>query len=168
MNLKFPILTTIALLPLAALAEETAANPAGYELKNRSSFSAADDARAPFWPIGWSRKVAQATPTSVTATAAKVAIDPANFKITSILLGSPSLAVINGRAYEEGEFLKTPRAKDGTPGPTAQGSQPRICVQRITDNSVVLQQGAEQVTVQFIRAGLAAKGPGRDLLSEDR
>jgi hypothetical protein len=169
MNAKLPLLTTIALLPFAALAEEPAAAPAGYALKNRSSFSAPEDARAPFWPIGWSKKVTQTAPTSATAPiAAKVAIDPANYKITSILLGSPSLAVINGRAYEEGEYLKTPRAKDGAPAPVAQSAQPRICVQRITDSAVVLQQGAEQVTVPFARAGLAAKGPVRDLLSEDR
>jgi hypothetical protein len=165
MNSKLPILV-VALLPIVALAEEPAAKPAAYELKNRSSFSASDDTRAPFWPIGWSRKVAQAAPTSPDAPAAvKTAIDPSQYKITSILLGSPSLAVINGRAYEEGEYLKAPR---GAAAPAGQPPQPRICVARITDSAVVLQQGAEQATVQFVRAGLAAKGPARDLLSEDR
>jgi hypothetical protein len=169
MNAKLPLLVTVALLPFTAPAEEPAAPAEGYTLKNRSSFSAPEDARAPFWPIGWSRKATAAAPVSAAApVVTKAAIDPSQYKITSILLGSPSLAVINGRAYEEGEFLKTPRAKDGAPAPAAQTPQPRICVQRITDSAVVLQLGAEQVTVQFIRAGLAAKGPARDLLSEDR
>jgi hypothetical protein len=166
MNPKLPILAA-TLLPLVVLAEEPAAKPAAYELKNRSSFSATDETRAPFWPIGWSRKVTQVAPTTTAApVAVKQAIDPSQYKITSILLGSPSLAVINGRAYEEGEYLKTPRSKDAAPAGAA--PQPRICVQRITDSAVVLSQGTERVTVQFIRAGLAAKGPVRDLLSEDR
>ena len=98
----------------------------------------------------------------------KSAFDPSGYKITSILLGSPSLAVINGRAYEEGEYLKTPRAKDGTPVPVSQAAPLRIRVQQITDSAVVLQQAEQQVTVPFHRPGLAAKGPGRDLLLEDR
>lgn len=169
MKTKLPAVIAITLLPLAARAEEPAAAPADYALKNRSSFNASDDTRAPFWPIGWSRKAADGAPVSVAApVAARPTIDPASYKITSILLGSPSLAVINGRAYEEGEYLKVPRAKDGAPAPAAPKTAPRIRVQKITDSAVMLQQGTEQVTVEFVRAGLAAKGPVRDLLSEDR
>ncbi len=165
MNSKITILAAALLLPLAAQAEE-AAKAEPYQLKNRSSFTATEDTRAPFWPIGWSKRVTQAAPVSTAAPVlVKTTLDPNNYKITSILLGSPSLAVINGRAYGEGEYIKTPRT---SAPPVGQAAAPRILVQRITDSSVVLQQGDQQATVLFNRPGLAAKGPGRDLLLEDR
>ncbi len=163
---KLTTIAVAALLPFAVLAEEPAPKTPGYELKNRSSFTAADDTRAPFWPIGWSRRVTQAPPTAAAPAVVKSTIDPNHYKITSILLGSPSLAVINGRAYEEGEYLKTPRSKDAAPA--GQVAPLRIRVQQITDSAVILQHAEQMVTVPFSRPGLAAKGPARDLLLEDR
>lgn len=176
MNMKLAVRTfTFSLLSVvAALAEEAPATPS-YELKNRSTFTAAEDARAPFWPIGFAKR-AKVTQTAAVAAPVvqKVALDPSQFKITSILLGSPSLAVINGRAYGEGEFLKAVKAA-ATPGvtPVAVPAQPpaqppaRIRIQQITDGSVVLQCGDQSLTVPFHRPGLAAK-TNRELSLEDR
>jgi hypothetical protein len=172
MNMKPAVRTfTVSILSVvAAVAEETPATP-GYELKNRSTFTAAEDARAPFWPIGFAKRAKVAQTAAVAAPVVqKVTLDPSQFKITSILLGSPSLAVINGRAYGEGEYLKAAKAA-ATPGATpvaAPAPAPaRIRLQQITDGSVVLQCGEQSLTVPFHRPGLAAK-TSRELSLEDR
>ena len=168
MNTKLAVHTlTVSLLALSgAWAEETPAPPA-YQVKNRSTFTADAEARAPFWPIGFAKR---AKATQVAAVAApvvqKVTLDASQFKITSILLGSPSLAVINGRAYGEGEYLKTAKAAV-TPVAAPAQAAPRIRLQQITDGSVVLQCGEQSLTVPFHRPGLAAKTT-RELSLEDR
>jgi len=166
--MKTTLLTlAVLLLPVVAWAEEAAPKPAGYQLKKRSSFSVAEDTRAPFWPIGWNRRAQEAAAAiAAKPVVVKATIDPANFKITSILLGSPSLAVINGRAYGEGEFIKTPRPAEGAPADPA--ATPRIRVQQISDSAVVLQSGAQQVTVKFNRQGLALKSRTPEVLLQDR
>jgi serine/threonine protein kinase len=71
------------------------------------------------------------------------AMDEKNFRVTSILIGSgtaPSLAVINGRAYGEGEFLRMPKA-----------SSFRIRVKQITDEKVVLEHNDLTVVAQLQR-----------------
>ena len=59
-----------------------------------------------------------------------MALDGKAFRVTSILISTgatPSLAVINGRAYSEGEFVRMPR----TPGT----APVRVRVQRINDGT---------------------------------
>ena len=151
--------------------------PEPYQLKNRSSFAAtAEGARAPFWPIGWVHRKGVSSVVAAQAPA-KSALDAANFRVTSILLGSgptPSLAVINGRAYSEGEFLKMPRGSaPAAPAPVANGAPavpvpPRIRVQRIVDGSVVLQREDQSVTVTMQRQELMQKKADERLLDEDR
>lgn len=134
-----------------------------YQLKNRSAFAEVDEnCRAPFWPIGWvKRKVGAA---SVAApTVPTVLLDGKNYKVTSILLGSgatPSLAVINGRAYSEGEFLRTPRSAGTTP--------PRVRVQRINDGNVVLQNAEQLLVAALQRPELSARKSEELLLDPDR
>ena len=146
-----------------------------YQLKNRSAFScASEDARAPFWPVGWvHRKGASAVVASVAAP--RATLDERSFRVTSILLGSgtsPSLAVINGRAYSEGEFLKMPRGTPGTapaaPGTPAAPAAARIRVQRIVDGSVVLQSSEQMLTVSMQRQELLQKKVEEPLLDEER
>ncbi len=150
--------------------------PEPYQLKNRSSFACAGEGvRAPFWPIGW---VHRKGVSSVVATIAapKSGLDGKSFRVTSILLGSgatPSLAVINGRAYSEGEFLKMPRgaapvAVAAPPAPGAPAPAPRIRVQRISDGSVVLQRAEETVTISMQRQELAQKKAEEPLLDDER
>src|SRR3978361_776225 len=77
---------------------------AGYHLKNQSTFQVTPGVRAPFWPIGWTPS-AKTTDTEA-VNAQTLVITPDQFSVTSILLGAQSLAVINGRTYGEGEFLR--------------------------------------------------------------
>lgn len=136
-----------------------------YVLKNRSEFKGLteDTARVPFWPIGWIKraKVAQ-TPDAPVQVIPKVTLDERNFRVTSILLGSgttPSLAVINGRAYSEGEFLRMPRSMNPAP---------RVRVQRISDGAVVLQNAEQILTVKLTRPELQNRRPDEMLLDPDR
>lgn len=135
-----------------------------YELKNRSTFAGVTDAtRAPFWPIGWAKHPKGSVVQAPVEEAPKVTLDAKSFKVTSILVGSgstASLAVINGRAYGEGEFLRTPR---GAPAPVA-----RIRVQRIVDGNVTLISGTQTLTVPLTRPELNARKPDELLEDKDR
>jgi hypothetical protein len=78
-----------------------------FKLKNRSSFAVSSmDAHNPFWPIGWTKSpavpVAQTTAESAPAA---VTLKADSFVVSSILLGNPPLAVINGREMAEGEIV---------------------------------------------------------------
>ena len=152
--------------------------PEPYQLKNRSSFACAGEGvRAPFWPIGWVHRKGVSSVVSAIATPKSV-LDEKSFHVTSILLGSgatPSLAVINGRAYSEGEFLKMPRgtapvavAAPAAPGAPAAPAVARIRVQRISDGSVILQRAEEMVTVFMQRQELAQKKAEETLLDDER
>lgn len=147
--------------------EEVAANPSGYVLKNKSTFTAtSDQQRAPFWPIGWTkRQAAQATAASPTRVVEvpKVVLDVANYKVTSILLGSPSFAIVNGRTYSEGEFL---RPKLGSAAAVAPSQ--RIRIYRINDGNVVLQCQDQLITVGLHRPELVQRSGTENLLTEDR
>ena len=175
------LLARVDTAPVKADASPAKAEPViePYQLKNRSSFAGvAEGTRAPFWPIGWvHRKGVSSVVASVAAP--KSVLDAASFRVTSILLGSgatPSLAVINGRAYSEGEFLKMPRgttAAAPAPAPTANGAPAvpvpaRIRVQRIVDGSVVLQRADQTVTVAMQRQELTLKKVEEPLLDEER
>ncbi len=159
-NLSFVTLAgiTFALSPLRAEGDN---KPLRYELKNKSSFSAADNSRPPFWPIGWVKRVKGDTSVTQTTVANKPVIEASQFKVTSILLGPPSLAVINGRAYGEGEFLKQPR------GTAPVAGAPRIRVQQIADGQVMLRYEEQSITVAFYRPEIAKRGE-QGLLLEDR
>lgn len=83
-----PLILTIAAVAVSALAQAEPEKTKGYELKNRSAFHVQEDARIPFWPIGFQRppKGSVAGPVSKVA---KIRIDPAQFNLTSVLLGNP-------------------------------------------------------------------------------
>src|SRR5215212_3933923 len=113
MNTRIPRITLAVLLCSTALrAQEQPAGPVTkYQLKSRSSFTpVSEDARAPFWPIGWVKRT-KGVAVTATRTGPAPSLDEKHFKVSSILLGNPSLAVINGRAYSEGEFLRGPKGK---------------------------------------------------------
>ena len=82
-----------------------------------------------------------------------------DFVLTSVLLGAPSLAVINGRAYSEKEYLRVPRE---------QQARGRVQVLRIEDGRVVLQAGNLQLTVLQRRSDLPVNRPGLEVLQPDR
>ena len=122
-----------------------------FELKNKSTFAVPRNVRAPFIPIGW---VKPEGPKSVNQ---KVTLDESAFRVTSILLGNPSLAVINGRSYEEGQYLRLPR-----------GSTLRIRVFRIGDGQVWLQYEDKSFAVPLKRPELGERRPEETLLNEER
>ena len=136
--------------PAPAAAAATAPKPP-YELKNKSVFTLTEGVRIPFVPIGWVKPQAGVVATQ------EVAVDPNSFRVTSILLGNPSLAVINGRSYEEGQFLRVPR-----------GSTVRAKVYRITDGKVLLQIDDKLYTAPLRRPELGERRPEEPLLSEER
>jgi len=132
-----------------------------YVLKNKSEFNTtpSDGARVPFWPIGWSKGKPVTVATTTAAPTAK--LTEAAFRLTSILLSTgttPSLAVINGRPYSEGELLRFPR-----------GSQPlKIRVARINDGSVILESSDEKLTVPLRRPELNHHEDNDPLLDPNR
>jgi hypothetical protein len=136
-----------------------------YELKTRSSFVKMTEAtRAPFWPIGWVKRAkAGAIAAAPVSVAPKVLLDEKSFRVTSILVGSgttASLAIINGRPYSEGEFLRMPKAP---------GTMPiRIRVQRINDGNVILQNGEQILVASLQRPELSNPKPEQLLDDKDR
>jgi hypothetical protein len=119
-----------------------------YELKNRSSFSASPETRAPFWPIGWRKPNASGSVASTpVAEQPKIQLKASSFNVTSILLGNPALATINGHSFGEGEHL-----------PVRFGSQElRVVIRAIRDGGVWLQYETQQVFVPMRRAEIGTK-----------
>lgn len=109
------ILTLTLLLSAAFAQAETVAKSERYELKRRSEISLNREARSPFWPIGWQRpKDAPQQPQRVQegTLVKQIVVEPPklqlssdSFIVSSVLLGHPSIAVINGRSFEEGQYL---------------------------------------------------------------
>lgn len=140
---KIGLIILISASARTSCAVESLSSGGGYVLKNQSSYSGTADARSPFWPIDW-RKSAPA-PVVSGAAAASTAIDlrPENFSVSSILLGTAGgqgLAVINGKGYAEGEFLKLPPGQSG-----------KVQVAEIHDGAVVLVSAGRKVTVPLRR-----------------
>lgn len=143
------ILTLLAATGIAR-AEQTSIEP--YDLKNRSSFGAALESRAPFWPIGWMRPKPGAPEPETRTVAPKVEapkfqLSSDNFNVTSILLGRPSIAVINGRSFEKGDFL-----------PVVAGNERlRVQILDIREQGVVLQLDKQQPILVPMRRNILQK-----------
>ena len=140
----------------AHAAPEPGASVPAYELRRRSVCELPDGFRSPFLPLGWKRPV---DASSVPVPVAAAAFSEKDFQLTSVLLGSPSLAVINGRSYSEGEYVKTTAAQRGLG---------RVQVQKIGDGLVVLQTGGRQLTIRQRRSDLPAGRPELEVLNPDR
>jgi hypothetical protein len=123
-----------------------------YELKNKSSVSIPAGTRPPYWPIGW-----RPDGTTTTRVPKRVEIDENYFKVTSILIANPSIALINGRSYEEGQFIRMPK-----------GSPVRPRVFRVTDGQVVIQVDTQMITVPLKRPELNEKKTGVEMLNEEK
>ncbi len=157
--------------PAPSTAAEPAAPAKPYVLQRKSAFTAlSEDERAPFWPIGWVKPKAGSTVKAATPAAPRVALDESAFKLTSILLGNPSLAIIDGRTYSEGEVLRQPRASGGgatvATSPVPVGA--RVRVHRIDDGSVTLQYQEEMIVVKIRRPEFAERRAEEQLILEDR
>lgn len=108
--MKAYLLVSTAILLTSLAQAQQPGQPEPYSLKNRSVFSLSLEGRNPFWPVGWQRpKAGEPVRPVQTAKAAvevpKVQLTAESFNVSSVLLGNPSLATINGRSFEEGEYL---------------------------------------------------------------
>ncbi|EDY17565.1 serine/threonine protein kinase [Chthoniobacter flavus Ellin428] len=82
------------------------------------------------------------------AVAPNLAFEEKNFRVTSILVGSgtsPSLAVINGRAYSEGELLRVSKNP---------GARVPVRVKQISGDNVVLESHDQTIVVPLRRPEL--------------
>lgn len=157
-------------LVVSALAADDSLDPkapplGNYEVKMQSTFALQDDARRPFWPIGWVKP--NAVPSQPTGPVTKPTVLSADdFAVTSVLLGNPSLAVINGRAYGEGEVVRMPKA--AAEKGAAPKSKVRVQVARILDGRVVLQSAdGQSLEVALRRGKLQDRKPEDELLNAD-
>ena len=136
----------IASLPVLHAAD--APKPPAYELKNLSTFTVDRNARAPFWPIGWRRDSTVTAQASKVPAAKSFQIQPEHFSVTTILSGTPPVAIINGRGFGEGELL-----------PVVVGDLPvQVVVRQIRDGGVWLEQGTHRVFVPLKREKLPTRG----------
>ena len=168
--------TTFALLAAFAAAttvtvhaEDAEVKTAGYKLKNRSVFSQPETARAPFWPIGWSKPVAGQVTQQVEQAAPVATLDPEQFSVTST---AGSIAIINGKPYAQGEFIRAGKPKDAkssVPGVTPLPPGTKVRVARVADGVVILELNGQftQLTLKRPELQLHANSnadDGADLL----
>ena len=163
-------------MPLTIRADSREAPSAGaYLLKKRSSFEVLNRTASPFVPIGWAKPQETAEAVVSAVSPARPVLDEKDYNLSSILLGNPALAVINGRSYSEGEFLRTPRPQGAAPrsafsGETSPGkaaAPPKVRVARILDGRVELRSGAEVLQLPLRRREFIPKKTDA-LESEDR
>ena len=143
-----PLFLTIAAIVLSVRAQAEPEKAKHYELKNRSTFQATEDARIPFWPIGFHRPgKSGGTVAAPVLPPPKIQLEPGHFSVTSILLGNPALATINGRSFGEGETL-----------PVIFGTERlRVVVRGIRDGGVLLDYNGQQILVPMKRPEIGGK-----------
>lgn len=144
-------------LAVTAAEPASAPDPAGFHLKNRSTFTSEETTRPPFWPIGWVKQTGQSTIQSVASAPVEMKFDPDKYSVTSILLGRPSLAVINGKSYGEGEFIRNGRSK-GAP------AMAKVQVRQIADGQVILASGDQTAAIPLRRPQLSEHKSDDDLV----
>ena len=145
---RFLVLVTLASIPGTLMADAT--KPAlperaglPFETKNTSTFAVTPGVRNPFVPIGWKGAAIQQV-------VSKKGLAPADaFRVSSILVGSPSLAVINGKSYEEGQMIRMPK-----PDPKSKTPPVRAKLFRIGDGVVQIQVEDQVITVPLKRGSL--------------
>ena len=147
-------MTRVSLLALGVIASLPALKAAdapklpAYELKNRSTFDINRNTRSPFWPIGWRKDLAPVQNTKA-PTVKSFQIQAEHFSVTTILAGTPPVAIINGRGFGEGEPL-----------PVVVGDLPvQVMVRQIRDGGVWLEQGTHRIFVPMKREKLVPRGP---------
>jgi len=145
---KFMLAAAGAAVVVCSAAHGESGKVKPYELKNRSSFHADADARIPFWPIGWKRPVVKPDGTTEAPLKAhKFELESDNFHVTSVLLGNPALATINGRSFEEGEVLPVVRGTERL----------RVVLRAIRDGGITLDYEGQQIQVPMKRPEVGVK-----------
>lgn len=72
----------------------------GYRAQTKSVFTMPEKGRNPFWPIGF---IPRQKSSIIEEQLLRIPIE--QYKVTSIILDTPSIAVINGKDYTRGQFL---------------------------------------------------------------
>lgn len=126
------ILLTCAIAQFASAAEE-----APIELKKKSSFNA-ENARNPFWPIGWKPAPKVAAPTEQ----AGPEIPESAFVVSSITVDNGTrFAIVNGRPMQEGQVFGL-----------QMGNQTyQLTLKVIEDGRVILDRRGQQIVVPLRR-----------------
>lgn len=129
-NLLLALCLTSLLLPAVRAAEPAPA----IELKNKSTFDAAE-ARDPFWPIGWKRpgpKLSTSGPD----------LSPNSFSLTSITMGAGARYVIlNGKIMQEGQQFGLQFGKQVY----------QVTLRAIQDGKVVVLYQGSEITIPLRR-----------------
>jgi hypothetical protein len=95
----------LSLVALPALAEPSSKKV--FELQRTSTFEPGSMERNPFWPIGWRKEETRTSAPQVSAPVIVLDLPANHFTVSSILIGTPRMAVLNGREYAEGEMITT-------------------------------------------------------------
>ena len=132
MKKLLPILLVTALMAQFACAEDKPP----IELAKKSSFNA-DNARNPFWPMGW-KPAAKAAPTEQ----AGPEIPESAFIVSSITLDNGTrFAIVNGKTMQEGQVFGL-----------QMGSQTyQLTVKVIEDGRVILDRRGQNIVVPLRR-----------------
>ncbi len=135
------LLALIASASAALAAEDqVSAKTPPYQLKSHSDFKLDAETRTPFWPIGWVRPGA-AAPAMNAPAMPDFQLEARYFRVTSILLGNPALATINGRAFAEGESLPVMRGTEHL----------KVIVRAIRDGGVTLDFNQQRLFVPMLQ-----------------
>lgn len=115
------------------------APPPAIEIKNKSSFALQENARNPFWPIGWRPVPKQ--PGGATEPAGPQVL-PNAFVVSSIVMDPRArFAIINGKVMNEGQVF----------GLQMGSSTYQITVKAIEDGRVILVRGRDQEIIVPLR-----------------
>lgn len=148
MNRLFRVRAFSLILILGAARAASAEGEASkeYVLKHRSEYAVADDARNPFWPIGFKPVPAAPNAPQGPVVEAPPEVRPEMFVVTTISLEKDApLAVINGRTHGIGDRL-----------PVDSSGREFVTVRKITDGAVFFEYHG-----QTIKSAAGRRGPGR-------
>ena len=142
--------TAIALVALACQNHALHAQADGgiFKLKHTSVFTQTA-AHNPFWPIGWVKTMGA---NQQADQAPSVPITADNFSVTSISISPTPMAIINNKAYAEGEVIQARYGIENL----------KILVLAIHDGDVVLRYQGNNYTVSLKRPLLSPKAPTSD------
>lgn len=145
--MKLALLIALAASTTALAAEGEKVPP--MQLKSHSEFHVDLNTRTPFWPIGWVRPSGSAPKMIGKKVEVEFQLEAKHFQLTSVLLGTPPLATINGRAFGEGETLPVMRG----------GERLKVVLRAIRDGGVTLDYNKQRLFVP-IRLEVATTKPG--------
>lgn len=145
--MKLVLLLALTVSAIATAAEGEKVPP--MQLKTHSEFHVDLNTRTPFWPIGWVRPIGSAPKVVGKKAEVEFQLEAKHFQLTSVLLGNPPLATINGRAFGEGETLPVMRG----------GERLKVIVRAIRDGGVTLDYNKQRLFVP-IRLEVATTKPG--------